>query len=141
MRALHDLEEITCPSDSFLFYQDIEQEIEQATAAKLEGFIAMKTRPIHNSVKKLTERAESGVKSVVGWIKTGGKNIREVMYVCQLTFLLNVLKEDTADTPVSYNQLSYNTIHSSLKLTSSKLTGMYDEVDWLIGRRGQPKFS
>ena len=50
--ALHDLEKITRPSDSFLFYQDAEKETKQATAVKLEGFIAMKTKPIHNSVKK-----------------------------------------------------------------------------------------
>ena len=52
VRALHDLQVIARPSDSFLFYQDIEEKIEQVTAAKLEGFIAMKTRPIHNSVSK-----------------------------------------------------------------------------------------
>ena len=41
VRALHDLQDTARPSDSFLFY-----------ATKLEGFIAMKTRPIHNSVSK-----------------------------------------------------------------------------------------
>ena len=56
VRALHKLEEISCPSDSFLFYDDVENEIEQGSAVKLEGFIAMKTRPIHNSVKKWAER-------------------------------------------------------------------------------------
>ena len=63
--SLHNLEEIAHPSDSFLFYQDVEQEIEQAIAVKLEEFIVMKTRPTHNSVKKWTERAKSGVKLIV----------------------------------------------------------------------------
>ena len=49
VRALHKLEEIACSSDSILFYQDVEKVTEQGTAVKLEGFIAMKTRPIHNS--------------------------------------------------------------------------------------------
>ena len=52
VQALRDLQKIACPSDSFLFYQDVEGEIEHATAAKLEGFITMKTKPIHNSVSK-----------------------------------------------------------------------------------------
>ena len=72
MKASDKLEEIARPSDSFLFYQDVEKEIEQATAVKLEGFIAMKTRPIHNSVNKWADRAKSGVKSTVGWTRTGG---------------------------------------------------------------------
>ena len=79
VRALHKLEEIARPSDSFLYYQDVEKEIEQGTAVKLEEFIAMKTRPIHNSVKKWAKGAKSGVKSIVGWIRTGGKNNREII--------------------------------------------------------------
>ena len=66
MRDLHKLQEIARPSDSMLFYQHVEKEIEQGTAVKLEGFVAIKTRPIHNSVKKWADRAISGAKSVVG---------------------------------------------------------------------------
>ena len=50
VRALHDLQDIASLSDPFLFYPDVEEKIKQATAAKLEEFIVMKTRPIHNSV-------------------------------------------------------------------------------------------
>ena len=59
MRALHELQDIARPSYSFLFYPDVKEEIEQATTAKLEGFIAMKTRPIHNSVGKWAKQAKS----------------------------------------------------------------------------------
>ena len=52
MRALQNVDEIICISESFLFYHDVETEKEQETAVKLEGFIAIKTRPIQNSVKK-----------------------------------------------------------------------------------------
>ena len=52
VQALHNLQEYAHSSDSFLFYPDVEEEIEHATAAKSEGFIAMKTRPIHNNVSK-----------------------------------------------------------------------------------------
>ena len=62
-----------------LFYQDVEKEIEQETTAKLEGFVAMKTRPIHNSVKKCADKAISGAKSVVGWFRTGEKMNREII--------------------------------------------------------------
>ena len=79
MRALHELEEIEHPSDSILFYQDVEKEIEQGTAVKLEGSIAMKIRPIYNSVEKWAERATSGVKSIVEWIRTRGMNNREII--------------------------------------------------------------
>ena len=37
VRALHDLQDIACLSGLFLFYPDAEEEIKQATAAKLEG--------------------------------------------------------------------------------------------------------
>ena len=77
VRVLHKLQEIARPSDSMLFHQDVEKEIEQGTAANLEGFVAIKTRPIHNSVKKWADRAISGVKSVVGWFRTGGKRIEK----------------------------------------------------------------
>ena len=50
-----------------------------ATAAKLEGFITMKNRPIHNSGSKWADQATSKVKSIVKWIKTGGKNNRAVL--------------------------------------------------------------
>ena len=65
VRALHDLQDLAHPSDSFLFYPDVEEEIKQATVAKLEGFIVMKTKPIYNSVSKWAERAKSGIKSIV----------------------------------------------------------------------------
>ena len=62
MRDLHKLQETARPSDSMLFYQDVEKEIEKGTAVTLEGFVAMKTRPIYNSVKKWADRAISGAK-------------------------------------------------------------------------------
>ena len=79
VRALHNLEEQVRPSNSFLFYPDVEEEIEHATTVKLEGFIAIKTRPIHNSVSKWADQATSKVKSIVEYIKTGGKNNRAVL--------------------------------------------------------------
>ena len=78
VRAIHKLDEIARLSDSMLFYQDVEKEIEQGTAVKLEGFIAKK-RPIHNSVKKWADKTISGAKSVVGWIRIGGKKNREII--------------------------------------------------------------
>ena len=61
VRALHNLQDIARLSDEFLFYQDTEEEIEQATAVKLEGCIIIKTRPIHNSEKNgpKEQKAES----------------------------------------------------------------------------------
>ena len=61
VRDLHKLQEIARPSDAKLFYEDVEKEIEKGIAAKLEGFVAMKTRPIHNSVKQWADRAVIGV--------------------------------------------------------------------------------
>ena len=77
VRALHDLQDIARKSDAFLFYQNVEEAIEQATAVKLEGFIAIKTRPIHNSEQKWAKRAKSGVKSILGWINIGGRIIEK----------------------------------------------------------------
>ena len=52
VRTLRKLEEQARPSDSILFYPDVKEAIENVTAATLEGFIAMKTRPINNSIRK-----------------------------------------------------------------------------------------
>ena len=80
MRALHKLKEIlSCPSDSMLFFWDVERKIEQGTAAKLEGFIVMKTISIHTSVKKWDDRAKSGTKSIVGCFRKGIKKNREII--------------------------------------------------------------
>ena len=52
----------------------------QLAEVKLEAtIIAMKTRPIHNSVKKWANWAKSGVKSILEWIRIEGKNNREVV--------------------------------------------------------------
>ena len=37
----------------------------------------MNTRPIHNSVKQWADRVVIGVKSAIGWFRTGGKKNRE----------------------------------------------------------------
>ena len=79
VRTLHKLEEQARPSDSFLFYSDVEAEIKNATAAKLEAFIAMKTRPIHNSVRKWAKRSTDNTTSIVDWIRIGGKNNKETI--------------------------------------------------------------
>ena len=78
VRELHNLQEIARPSDAKLFYADVKKGIETATAATLEGFVAMKTRPIHNSVKQWADRALIGVKSVIGWFRIGGKMNRKI---------------------------------------------------------------
>ena len=44
VRDLQKFQEIARPSDLMLFYQDVKKEIEQGAAAKLEGFIATKTK-------------------------------------------------------------------------------------------------
>ena len=64
VRALQKLEEQARPSDSILFYQDVEETIELASAKSLEGFIAMKNRPINNSVQKWAKWSTGRVKSI-----------------------------------------------------------------------------
>ena len=51
-RSLHELQDQARPSDSFLFYLGVEEEIEHATAPKLMGFIVTKIRLINNSASK-----------------------------------------------------------------------------------------
>ena len=68
VRDLHKLQEIAHSSDARLFYEDAKKEIEKRTAATLEKFVAMETKPIHNSVKQWVDRAVIGVKSVIGWL-------------------------------------------------------------------------
>ena len=65
------------PSDSILFYQDVEATIERVPAATLETFIAMKTKAINNSVREWAKRSTGKVKSIVDWIRVGGKNNTE----------------------------------------------------------------
>ena len=79
VRALHKLQETARPSDTKLFYADVEKQIGISTAAILEGFVAMKTKPIYKSVKQWANRAKLGVKSLIGWFRTGGKNNRGII--------------------------------------------------------------
>ena len=37
----------------------------------------MKTKSIHNSVKEWADTAKLGVKSIIGWIRTGGQENRD----------------------------------------------------------------
>ena len=75
--ALHKLEETAPPSNSNLFYQDVEATIEQVSAVTLEAFITMKTRAINNSVQEWAKRSTGKVKSIVDWIRVGEKNNKE----------------------------------------------------------------
>ena len=77
VRALHKLEEQARPSDSNLFYQDVEETIERVNAVTLEAFIAMKTKAINNSVREWAKRSTGRVQSIVDWIRVGGKNNKE----------------------------------------------------------------
>ena len=52
----------------------MEATIERVPAATLEGFIAMKTRAINNSVKKWAKWSTGRVKSIVDWIVRGMNN-------------------------------------------------------------------
>ena len=67
-RTSHDLETYFY---SIIMY--VEEEIEKATAAQLEGFLVMKTKAITNSISKWVERSTFKVKLVIEWIHTRGK--------------------------------------------------------------------
>ena len=77
VRELHKLEEHARPSDSNLFYSDVEETIERVTASTLEAFIAMKTRAINNSVSEWTKRSTGKCKSIVDWFRVRGKKNKE----------------------------------------------------------------
>ena len=76
VRELHNLEEQARPSDSKLFYQDVEATIERVPAATLEAYIAMSTKAINNSVRKWAKRFTGKYKSIVEWIRVGGRTIQ-----------------------------------------------------------------
>ena len=63
----------------FLFYHNVDKEIEKATAAQLEGYIAMKTKAITNSIPKWAERLTFKVKLVIAWLRTGGEKNEEAI--------------------------------------------------------------
>ena len=76
VRELHKLEEQSRPSDSILFYQDVEATIKRVPAATLEAFIAMKTKSINNSVREWAKRSTGKCKSIVDWIRVRGRTIQ-----------------------------------------------------------------
>ena len=61
----------------------METKIETGRAVTLEGFVKMKMGPIHNSVKQWEDRAVIGVKSVIGWFRSGGKKNREIIEIIE----------------------------------------------------------
>ena len=74
VQELHKLQEIACLSDAKLLYADVQKQIKKSTVTTLKGFVAMETKPIHNSVKQRANRVVIVVKSIIGWIRTGGIN-------------------------------------------------------------------
>lgn len=79
VQDLHKLQDQPGPSNFFLFYQYMGEEILHATAAKLMECIAMKTITINKSVNKWADWTRSKVRSIIEWIKTGGKNNKVVL--------------------------------------------------------------
>ena len=114
---MHKLQEIAWMSDTMLFYEDVEKEMKCGTAATLEGFVAMKTRPIHNSVKKWADRAISGAKSVVGWIKTGGKKNREIIEITENRQKVQ-FKNEQYKKPRKKPKSRDSTVYSTMRQTS-----------------------
>ena len=117
VRALHELQDQSQPSDAFLFYQDVEEKIENATAAKLEGFIAMKTKPITNSANKWAEQAACKVKAMVEWMKTRGKNNKEAIERLDRQNR-DHFRHKAYKKPRKKNKGKDSTVHSTLRQTS-----------------------
>ena len=67
------------PSDSILFYQDMEATIKCVPASTLEAFIAMKTKAINNSVWEWAKWSTGRVRSIVDWIRVRGTNNKEAI--------------------------------------------------------------
>ena len=105
------------PSDANLFYEDMEKEIERGTAATLEGFVAMKTSPIHNSVKQWADREVIGVKSLVGWFRTGGKKNREIIEWTENRQRIQ-FKNEQYKNPRKKTKGRDSTVYSTLRQTS-----------------------
>ena len=100
-----------------LFHKDLETEIEKGIAATLEGLVAMKSRPIHNSVKKWADRAISGAKSVVGWIRTGGKKNREIIERTENRQRIQ-FKNEQYKKPRKKTKSRDSTVYSTMRQTS-----------------------
>mmetsp|Transcript_3892 Transcript_3892/g.4016 ORF Transcript_3892/g.4016 Transcript_3892/m.4016 type:complete len:162 (+) Transcript_3892:2-487(+) len=116
--ALHKLQKQARPSDSFLFYSDVEAEIENATSAKLEAFIAMKTRLIHNSIRKWVKRSTSEVKSIVEWIRIRGKNNKEAIERIEKRLRDHFRHEAHKKTPKKKTKGRDSTVYSTMRQTA-----------------------
>ena len=79
VRELHKLEEQSRPSDSILFYQDVDTTIKRVPATTLEVFIAMKTKAINNSVREWAKQSTVRVRSIIDWIRVRGTNSKEAI--------------------------------------------------------------
>ena len=95
----------------------METEIEKATAATLEGFVAMKTKPIHNSVKQWADRAVIGVKSLIGWFRTGEKKNREIIERTENRQRIQ-FKNEQYKKPRKKNKSRDSTVYSTMKQQS-----------------------
>ena len=130
---LHKLHDQARPSNAFLFYQDIKEEIKHAIAAKLEDFISMKIRPFTNSVSKWTERATCKVKSIVEWIKTGEKNHKEVIERLEKRYKDHFRHEEHKK-PRKKMKGRDITVHSTLRQTSlSGFVSISTNMYWSLG--------
>ena len=69
VRALHTKRDLARPSDSFLFFSDLDAEIESSSAIQLESFISMKTKAINNSVTMWKYQSTHEVLPILVWLR------------------------------------------------------------------------
>ena len=69
VRALHTKRDLARPSDSFLFFSDLDAEIESSSAIQLESFISMKTKAINNSVTMWKYQSTHEVLPIIEWLR------------------------------------------------------------------------
>ena len=88
-----------------IFYENVVKEIEKGTAATLEGFVAMKTRPVIR------------VKSVIGWFRTGGKKNREIIERTENRQRIQ-FKNEQYKKPRKKTKSRDSTVYSTMRQTS-----------------------
>ena len=69
-KELQSQQDMTRPSDAFLFPSRFKAFIKESTSTQLSTWITTSRRAITNSINKWKEHKESGVRTVVGWLTT-----------------------------------------------------------------------
>ena len=69
VRHLYSMQNLTRPSDEFIFHEDVEQFLEKATATTAVNYISTNKRIIKHIIEAAKKQVITNTKNILHWLK------------------------------------------------------------------------